>query len=286
MNKIPETTLSNGLKMPMIGFGVFQVTDLEVCEQSVCDALDAGYRSIDTAASYMNEEAVGRAITRSKVPREQLFITTKLWVQDTNYEAAEKAFDTSLKKLSMDYVDLYLIHQPFNDYYGAWRAMEELYEQGKAKAIGVSNFSSDRLVDLMLNNKMAPMVNQIETHPFKQQIEARKIMDEYHVQHEGWAPFGEGRNDMFTNLTLGEIAASHGKTVAQVVLRWNIQRGVVAIPKSTHKERIQENLDIFNFELSAQDMEKIRGLDEDKGLFFSHADPEMVKAIGSRKIHD
>ena len=287
MPNVPTVALHNGATMPILGFGVYQITDLDQCERSVLDALEAGYRHLDTAASYMNEEAVGRAIKKSGISRGELFITSKLWVQDTSYDGAKRAYAASLERLGLEYLDLYLIHQPYNDVYGAWRAMEELYETEKIKAIGVSNFASDRLVDLILNSKTAPMVNQIETHPFHQQVEARKVMDEYKVQHEGWAPFGEGRNNLFANEVLAAIAERHGKSVGQVVLRWNIQRGVAAIPKSTHKERILENFNVFDFKLSAEDMEGIGSLDQkDDSLFFSHADPEWVKRLNSRKIHD
>jgi 2,5-diketo-D-gluconate reductase A len=278
-------TLNNDVKMPAIGFGVFQIPE-EQTEQAVIDALDAGYRLIDTAASYQNEVSVGRAIKRSGIARKDLFIATKLWVKDVNYEGAKKAFQGSLDKLQLDYLDLYLIHQPYNDVFGAWRAMEELYEEGKIKAIGVANFTPAKLVDFILNNKIAPMVNQIETHPFNQQEEAHKIMQEYKVQHEGWAPFAEGRHDLFTNKTLAEIAKQYGKSVGQVVLRWNVQRGVIVIPKSTHKERMEENIDIFDFELSAKDMEKIKTLDESKGLFVNHEDPEFVKYLYARNKND
>ena len=236
MTNIPTVTLHNGIKMPMLGFGVFQMNDLAQCEQSVYDALLAGYRLIDTAASYLNEEAVGRAIKRSGIPREELFITSKIWVQDVNYDNAKKAYQTSLEKLQSSLT--YLIHQPYNDIYGAWRAMQELYEDGRVKAIGVANFTSARLVDLILNNKIKPMVNQIETHPFNQQGEAHKVMHEYGVQHEGWAPFAEGRQNLFTNETLMEIAKRHNKSVGQVVFRWNVQK-IVVIPKSVRKERIK-----------------------------------------------
>ncbi|AGL62176.1 Glyoxal reductase [Candidatus Saccharimonas aalborgensis] len=283
MTKVPTVTLYNGVQMPALGFGVFQMTN-EEAEQSVYDALQAGYRLIDTAQSYQNEEAVGRGIKRSGVPREDIFLTTKLWLADATYEKTKEAFQRSLDKLGVEYVDLYLIHQPYNDVFGAWRAMEELYEAGKVKAIGVSNFTSVKVVDFVLNNKIKPMVNQIETHPFNQQAEARKILDEYGIIHEGWAPFAEGRQDLFTNETLARIAKAHGKSVGQVVLRWNIQRGVVAIPKSTHKERIVENFNVFDFELSDEDMTAIAGLDENKGLFVNHDDPEFVKALYAREI--
>ncbi len=272
--------------MPMLGFGVFQINDLAQCEQSVVDALEAGYRLIDTAASYRNEDAVGRAIKRSGVPREELFITTKVWVHDVSYEGTKKAFQTSRDKLQLDYLDLYLIHQPYNDVFGAWRAMSELYAAGKIRAIGVANFSSDRLVDFILGNEIAPMVNQIETHPFNQQIEARKVLDEYHVQHESWAPFAEGKQNLFGNEVLKSIGEKYGKSVAQVTLRWSIQRGIVTIPKSTHKDRIIQNFDIFDFELTEDDMQAIGKLDENKLLFVDHQNPEFIKALYGRKLHD
>jgi len=277
-------TLNNGVEMPTLGFGVFQVADLAVCEQSVLDALETGYRLIDTAASYMNEEAVGKAISRSGVPRNELFITTKLWVQDAGYERAKPAFEKSLRKLQLDYLDLYLIHQPFGDVYGAWRAMEELYHEGKVRAIGVSNFYPDRLVDFILHNEVTPAVNQVETHPFNQQIEATALMQDYGVQIESWGPFAEGRNNLFHNEVLVAIAAAHGKSVAQVVLRWLIQRGVVAIPKSTHLERIVENFAVFDFQLSQDDMQRIASLDMKQSAFFAHTDPAMVRQISTRKL--
>ncbi len=286
MATIPTVTLHNGVKMPILGFGVYQISDLQQCEQSVYDALMAGYRLIDTAAAYRNEEAVGRAIKRSGIPRDELFITTKLWVQDVNYEAAKKAFQMSLDTLQLDYLDLYLIHQPFNDVYGAWQAMQELYQAGNIKAIGVSNFSSDRLVDFILHNEIPPMVNQIEIHPFNQQVAAKKVMDDYHVQAEGWAPFAEGRQNLFANEVLNEIAERHQKTIGQVVLRWNIQRSIIVIPKSVHKERILENFALFDFELSSDDMNAIAALDEQKGLFVVHEDPEFVKQISGFKLHE
>ncbi|KMY49792.1 aldo/keto reductase [Peribacillus loiseleuriae] len=276
--------LNNGVEMPILGFGVFQIQDEKECEQAVYDAIMAGYRLIDTAASYLNEEAVGRAIKRSGVPREELFITTKLWVQDTGYESTKKAFANSLKRLQLDYLDLYLIHQPYGDVYGSWRAMEELYREGKIKAIGVSNFYSDRLIDLIIHNEVVPAVNQVETHVFNQQIESHNFMKENNVQIESWGPFAEGKNNMFQNETLVSIAENYNKTVAQVVLRWLTQRGVVVIPKSVRKERIIENFNIFDFELSQEDMEKIATLDTKQSLFFSHQDPEMVKWIGTRKL--
>ncbi|MCS0673489.1 aldo/keto reductase [Cytobacillus firmus] len=279
-----KVILNNGVEMPILGFGVFQMTDEKECEQAVYDALMAGYRLIDTAASYLNEEAVGRAIKRSGIPREEMFITTKLWVQDTGYELTKKAFEKSLERLQLDYLDLYLIHQPFGDVHGSWRAMEELYREGKVRAIGVSNFHPDRLIDLIINNEVIPAVNQVETHPFCQQIENAKFMKENNVQIESWGPFAEGKNNIFHNDVLVSIAGEYKKSVAQVVLRWLTQRGVVAIPKSVRKERIIENFDIFDFELSQKDMEKIAALDMKESLFFSHRDPEMVKWIGTRKL--
>jgi 2,5-diketo-D-gluconate reductase A len=279
-------TLNNGLKMPILGFGVYQMRDLAECEQSVYDAIKAGYRLIDTAAVYMNEEAVGRAIKRSGVSREELFITTKLWVQDMSYKAARPALQASLDKLQLDYVDLYLIHQPFGDVFGAWRAMEELYKEDKTKAIGVSNFASDRLTDFVMTNEITPMVNQIELHPFHQQREARAIMDEYHIQAEGWAPFAEGKQNLFKNETLAKIAKAHDKSIAQVVVRWNIQQKVIVIPKSVHKDRIEENFNVFDFELTKQDMATIATINKNERLFVLHDDPAAVKRIHERKIHD
>ncbi|MGW8426715.1 aldo/keto reductase [Peribacillus simplex] len=279
-----KVILNNGVEMPILGFGVFQIQDENECEQVVYDAIMAGYRLIDTAASYLNEEAVGRAIKRSDVPREELFITTKLWVQDAGYESTKKAFRRSLERLQLDYLDLYLIHQPFGDVYGSWRAMEELYREGKVKAIGVSNFQMDRLMDLMTHNEVIPAVNQVETHPFCQQIESAKFMKENNVQIESWGPFAEGKNNMFQNEILVSIAENHNKSVAQIILRWLTQRGVVAIPKSVRKERMIENFNIFDFELGQEDMERIATLDTKESLFFSHRDPEIVKWIGTRKL--
>ncbi len=279
-----KVLLNNGVDMPILGFGVFQIQDASECEQAVDDAIMAGYRLIDTAASYLNEEAVGRAIKRSGVPREELFITTKLWVQDTGYENTKKAFAKSLERLQLDYIDLYLIHQPFGDVHGSWRAMEELYREGKIKAIGVSNFHPDRLIDLIIHNEVVPAVNQVETHVFNQQIESHNFMKENHVQIESWGPFAEGKNNFFQNEILLSIAEKYNKSVAQVALRWLTQRGVVAIPKSIRKERIVENFNIFDFELTQKDMEKITSLDTNESLFFSHRDPEMVKWIGTRKL--
>jgi len=277
-------TLNNGVKMPILGFGVYQVPDAEQCENAVYDALMAGYRLIDTASGYLNEEAVGRAIKRSRIPREELFITTKLWVQDADYERAKLSFAKSLRKLQLDYLDLYLIHQPFGDYYGAWRAMEELYREGKIRAIGVSNFLPDRLMDLIVHNDIVPAVNQIETHPFYRQIESAAFMKEQGVQHQSWAPFAEGLNHLFSNEVLNSIAEKHNKSVAQVVLRWLVQQGIVVIPKSVRKERIAENINIFDFELRPEDMDQIATLDTRESLFLSYRDPEVAKRMGNWKI--
>lgn len=277
-------TLNNGVKMPIIGFGVYQIPDAEECENAVYEALMAGYRLIDTAAGYLNEEAVGRAIKRSGVPREELFITTKLWVQDAGYESTRLAFSKSLNKLQLVYLDLYLIHQPFGDYYGAWRAMEELYHEGKVKAIGVSNFLPDRLMDLIVHNKIVPAVNQIETHPFYQQTESAAFMKEQGVQHQSWAPFAEGLNNMFGNEVLVSIAEKHNKSVAQVVLRWLVQREVVVIPKSVRKERIVENFNIFDFKLNADDIKQISALDTRETLFLSYHDPKFAKLLGTLRV--
>ena len=272
-----KVKLNNGIEMPILGFGVYQIEDQVLCEQCVYDAIEAGYRSIDTAAAYGNEEAVGRAIKRSGIPREDLFITTKLWISDAGYDKAKKAFEASMKRLQLDYLDLYLIHQPFNDYYGAWHAMEELYKEGRIRSIGVSNFMPDRLVDLILHNEIIPAVNQVETNPFYQQIEAEAFMQEKGVQIESWAPFAEGKNNMFQNETLAAIASKYGKSIAQVVLRWLIQRNIVVIPKSIRKERIIENFNVFDFELTKEDMKKIAALDTNTSCFFSHRDPKMVE---------
>lgn len=274
--------LNNGVEMPVLGFGVYQVEET-VCEQCVCDAIAAGYRSIDTASAYLNERAVGRAIRRSGVPREELFITTKLWVQDAGYESTKRAFAKSLERLQLDYLDLYLIHQPFGDVYGSWRAMEELYREGAVWAIGVSNFQPDRLVDLILHNEVVPAVNQVETHPFCQQTEAAAVMASEGVQIESWAPFAEGRNNLFGNGTLVSLAAKYRKSVAQVVLRWLIQRGVVVIPKSVRPERMAENIAVFDFHLAPEDMDLIATLDTRRSCFLSHRDPETVKWLGTMK---
>lgn len=275
-------TLNNGVEMPVLGFGVYQVEE-SVCEQCVSDAIAAGYRSIDTASAYMNERAVGRAIRRSGVPRGELFVTTKLWVQDAGYESTRRAFAESLERLQLDYLDLYLIHQPFGDVYGSWRAMEELYREGKIRAIGVSNFQPDRLVDLILHNEVVPAVNQVETHPFCQQIEAAAVMAAEGVQIESWAPFAEGRNNLFGNEVLVSLAAKYRKSVAQVVLRWLIQRGVIVIPKSVRPERMAENIDVFDFHLAPEDMNLIATLDTEWSCFLSHRDPETVKWLGTMK---
>jgi len=276
--------LSNGVEMPILGFGVFQMRDLDECERSVRDAIDVGYRLIDTAASYLNEEAVGRGIGASGVPREELFITTKLWIQDASYEGAKRAFQRSLDRLQLQYLDLYLIHQPYGDVYGAWRAMEELYQEGKARAIGVSNFYPDRILDLMLHNKIPPAVNQIEINPFHQQIEAQSFLKQHGVQTEGWAPFAEGKNNIFQNEVLQAIASGHQKTVAQVILRWHIQREIIVIPKSVRKERMADNFDVFDFELSRADMDAIAALDTKSSSFFDHRDPKWVQQLGTRTL--
>ncbi len=276
--------LNNGIEMPILGFGVFQVSDPNECERSVYDAIQVGYRLIDTAASYQNEEAVGKAIKRSGVKREELFITTKLWIQDAGYESTKKALEKSLKKLQLDYLDLYLIHQPYNDVHGAWRAMEELYKEGKTRAIGVSNFQPDRVMDLMSFNKIVPAVNQIETHPFNQQIETQKFLIGNGVQQESWAPFAEGKNDLFKNDLLSSIGKKYDKLIAHVVLRWLTQRGIVAIPKSVRKERMEENFNIFDFRLSDEDIQLIQTLDQKTSAFFDHRDPAMVKWLAGRKL--
>jgi diketogulonate reductase-like aldo/keto reductase len=278
--------LNNGVEMPILGFGVFQVTDLAECERSVVDAIETGYRLLDTARSYGNEQAVGNAIKRSGINRKDLFVTTKLWIEDASYEGAKNAFERSINKLQTDYLDLYLIHQPYGDVYGAWRAMEELHRVGKARALGVSNFYPDRIVDFVLHNKVTPAVNQIEVHPFHQQADAQKILEENHIQIEAWGPFAEGRNNLFRNESLLGIAKKHGKSVAQVVLRWLIQRGVVAIPKSVRRERMAENLNVFDFELDAEDNKVIAALDQKASSFFDHRDPAMVKSLGTRRLQN
>jgi diketogulonate reductase-like aldo/keto reductase len=276
-----KVTLNNDVEMPILGFGVYQVSDLEVCERSVSEALSTGYRLIDTAAAYENEEAVGKAIKKSEVPREDLFVTTKLWVQDAGYDNAKKACERSLQRLQLDYLDLYLIHQPYGDIYGSWRAMEELYQQGKTKAIGVSNFQPNQLVDLIVHNDVVPAVNQIETHPFYQQRKAAELLEEYDIQHESWGPFAERKNNLFEHDVLVSIGEKYGKTAAQVTLRWLIQRDIVVIPKSVHKERIIENFNIFDFELDDKDMAAIKELDKNETSFLDHRDPKTVKQLGT-----
>ncbi len=277
-------TLNNDVEIPILGFGVFQITDPAECERCVIDAIQIGYCHIDTAASYRNEEAVGRGIKQSGVAREELFVTTKLWIQRNGYKDTLKAFERSLKRLQLDYVDLYLIHQPFGDVYGEWRAMEELYQQGKIRAIGVSNFYPDRIMDLMIHHNITPAVNQIEVNPFHQQIETQKFLQDNGVQVEAWAPFAEGRNNIFQNETLLSIAARHNKSVAQVILRWLVQRGIIALAKTTRKERMVENISVFDFELDAEDMAAIATLDTKTSSFFDHRDPAMVKWLGERKL--
>ena len=275
--------LNNGVEMPTLGFGVFQIEDLAECERSVRDAIDVGYRLIDTTASYGNEESVGNAIKVSGVPRNELFVTTKLWIADTGYDRTKAAFDRSMKKLQLDYLDLYLIHQPYGDVYGSWRAMEELYREGRIRAIGISNFHPDRVMDFLMHHEIPPAVNQIETHPFHQQVETQKFLKENHIQIESWGPFAEGKNNIFHNEVLSSLAARHGRTVAQVILRWLTQRDVVVIPKSVRKERMAENFDIFGFDLDTSDMKAIAALDTGQSLFFDHRDPAMVKFLSEAK---
>jgi diketogulonate reductase-like aldo/keto reductase len=279
-----KVVLNNGVEMPILGFGVFQITDPKECERCVYEALQTGYRLIDTAAAYLNEEAVGKAIKRSGVPRQEIFVTTKLWIQDAGYESTKQAFEKSLAKLQLDYLDLYLIHQPYGDVYGSWRAMEELYREGRTRAIGVSNFYPDRLMDLIVHNEVIPAVNQVEVHPFCQQVKAREFMRENNVQIEAWGPFAEGRNDIFGNELLLAIAQKHNKTVAQTILRWLIQRDVVAIPKTVRQERMVENFSVFDFELSREDMDAILTLDTESSSFFDHRDPETVKRLGNARL--
>lgn len=278
-------TLNNGIQMPSNGFGVFQINDQTQCEQCVVDAIEAGYRLIDTAAVYGNEEAVGRAIQRCGIPRDELFITSKLWVQDAGYEKTKQAIDTSLNKLGLDYIDLYLIHRPFGDYYGAWRALEEVYAQGKIRAIGLSNFDSARIIDLIMNNKVLPAVVQVECHPFYQQEELLTFLKEHHIQMEAWGSFAEGKKNIFENPILKEIGQKYGKTTAQVILHWNIQRGIIPLAKSVHSNRMKENLNVLDFELSQEDMKLISQLDENQTLFGRNEDPEYAKMINNVKIH-
>ena len=276
--------LNNGVEMPILGFGVFQIPNESECEQAVIDAIKTGYRLIDTAASYQNETAVGNAIKKSEVPRNELFITTKLWASDMGYENTKLAFQKSIDKLQLDYLDLYLIHQPYGDVFGSWKAMQELYHEGKIKAIGVANFHPDRVIDLIINSGFTPAVNQIETHPFHQQIETHQFLTDNNVQIQSWGPFAEGKNDIFNNETLKTIAVKYNKSVAQIILRWLTQRGIIAIPKSVRKERMKENFDIFTFELSETEMRTITTLDNKTSLFFDHRDPNMVKWISERKL--
>ena len=286
MNRIETVKLNNGVEMPLEGFGVFQVPDPAVCEQAVLDAIATGYRLIDTAAAYMNEEAVGKAIAKCGVPREELFITTKLWVQDASYEGAKKAIETSLQKLGLDYIDLYLIHQPMGDYIGAYRAMEEAYKEGKLKAIGVCNFYPNRLADLCETVEVKPAVNQVELHPFFQQENALALMKQYGVHPEAWGPFAEGNHGIFTHPVLSAIGQKYSKSAAQVALRWNVQRGVTVIPKSVHRERMEQNMAIWDFQLSNEDMAEIAGLDIGHSEIVDHSDPKFVQMLHSMKIHE
>ena len=279
-----QVTLNNGVQMPVLGFGVFQITDANECQRSVVDAIETGYRLIDTAASYMNEEAVGKGLRASGIARDQLFVTSKLWVQEAGYERTLQAIDKSLRRLQLDYLDLYLIHQPFGDVHGSWRAMEDAYRAGKLRALGVSNFQPDRLMDIKAFNEIPPAVNQVEVNPFQQQLESVPFMQEIGVQPEAWAPFAEGRNGLFQNDVLLAIAARHGKSVGQVVLRWLVQRGIVALAKSVRKERMAENIAIFDFELSDVDMAGIAALDTNTSSFFSHRDPAIVKWMSERTL--
>ena len=286
MNKIETVKLNNGIEMPLEGFGVFQVPDPAVCEQAVLDAIATGYRLIDTAAAYMNEEAVGRAIAKCGVPREELFITTKLWVQDASYEGAKAAIETSLQKLGLGYIDLYLIHQPMGDYIGAYRAMEEACKAGKLRAIGVCNFYPNRLADLCETVEVKPAVNQVELHPFFQQENALALMREYGVHPEAWGPFAEGNHGIFTHPVLTQIGEKYGKSAAQVALRWNVQRGVTVIPKSVHKERMEQNINIWDFTLSGEDMAEIAKLDIGRSEIVDHSDPKFVQMLHQVKVHE
>lgn len=279
-------TLNNGVKMPLEGFGVFQIPDEQVCENAVSDAIKSGYRLIDTAAAYMNEEAVGRAIAKSGVPREELFVVTKLWVQDAGYEEAKKAFETSLEKLGLDYLDLYLIHQPMGDYYGAWRAIEELYKEGKVRAIGVCNFYPAVLADFCETVDVIPAINQVELHPFFAQENALENMKEYGVTPMAWGPLAEGKHGIFTHPVLTAVSEKYGKSAAQIALKWNVQRNVVIIPKSTHIERMEQNMDIWDFELTADEMAEISNLDLGKSEIVDHSDPAFIKMIHSLKVHE
>ncbi len=286
MNKVETVKLNNGIEMPLEGFGVFQVPDPAVCEQAVLDAIATGYRLIDTAAAYMNEEAVGRAIAKCGVPREELFVTTKLWVQDASYEGAKQAIETSMKKLGLDYIDLYLIHQPMGDYIGAYRAMEEAYKAGKLKAIGVCNCYPQILADICETVEVKPAVDQVELHPFFQQENALALMKEYGVHPEAWGPFAEGNHGIFTHPVLTQIGQKYGKSAAQVALRWNVQRGVTVIPKSIHKERMEQNIDIWDFKLSGEDIAEIAKLDIGHSEIVDHSDPKFVQMLHQMKIHE
>mgnify|MGYP001304275444 CR=1 FL=1 len=276
--------LNNGVEMPVLGFGVFQITDLTQCERCVVEAIQTGYRLIDTAASYQNEEAIGKGIRQSSIAREELFITTKLWIQRNGYDDTIQAFERSLRRLQLDYIDLYLIHQPYGDVYGEWRAMQELYQQGKVRAIGVSNFPPDRIMDLMVHTEIPPAVNQIEVNPFHQQMDTHQFLQDNGVQVEAWAPFAEGKKDIFQNELLQSIATKHQKSVAQVILRWLTQRGIVVVAKTTRKERMIENINVFDFELNTDDMAVITTFDTKTSCFFDHRDPEIVKWLGNRKL--
>ena len=278
-------TLSNGVELPMIGYGTFQIKDAAQCEQCVSQALEAGYRLFDTAASYENEAAIGRALHGSGLPRKEWFVTTKLWVQDAGYDGTLRAFDASLKRLGLDFLDLYLIHQPFGDYYGTWRAMERLYREGGVRAIGVSNFTPERLVDLCMNQEIKPMVNQIEVHPFFQQNTALRVMEDYGVVPQAWGPFSEAQKDIFHHNTLAKIAGRHGKTTAQVILRWHLQRNIPAIPKTVHRERMIENLNVFDFELTGKEMESIAGMDIGHSEIIDHHCFSTARQLNSVKIH-
>lgn len=286
MNRIETVKLNNGVEMPLEGFGVFQVPDPAVCEQAVLDATATGYRLIDTAAAYMNEEAVGKAVAKCGVPREELFITTKLWVQDASYEGAKAAIETSMKKLGLSYIDLYLIHQPMGDYIGAWRAMEEAYKAGKLRAIGVCNCYPQILADICETVEVTPAVNQVELHPFFQQENALALMREYGVHPEAWGPFAEGNHGIFTHSVLTQIGEKYGKSAAQVALRWNVQRGVTVIPKSVHRERMEQNLAIWDFQLSGEDMEEIAKLDIGRSEIVDHSDPKFVQMLHRMKVHE
>lgn len=278
--------LNNGVEMPILGFGTYQVENAAACEKAVADAIAVGYRLIDTAACYFNEEAVGKAIRQSGLPREDFFVTTKLWVQDMGYDATRKAFEASLQRLGLEYLDLYLIHQAYGDVYGSWRAMEDLYREGKVRAIGVSNFFPDRMMDLILHHEIVPAVNQIETHPFYQREKDHQFLQEQGVIHESWGPFAEGKHHIFQNAILQKIAQNHGKSVAQVILRWLIQRNIVVIPKSVHPERMVENFQVFDMELSPEEMTAIASLDQNVSSFFDHRDPAIIRWINDMKIHD